>query len=324
MINQLAEKSFWPYAARFTLLYMLLYFAVGWLFLLMQNTTLPAESRVALDFFKPYNVTITEPVTQMLRGFFIALVLYPFYDLIVKGNRGFAILVCALWGIALLGNLEPKPGSIEGMIYTHTTLIEHILVLIAGLIQAIFISALFLNWERKSSGLKEKINYHYSGLLSETATPKWLRGYTCRYTLFHLLIYLLVGSLFYEISGYEEALATMEAFTLWRDLESIGMVAAVFFGQILRGAILALLIYPFYTTYMNDKFGWLKLFGLLFGLKVIPAMFAVPESIMVMLQEAAVGLPEIVTQTLIFALLFYAWEKRRQRKTDSAADFNNA
>jgi len=69
---------------------------------------------------------------------------------------------------------------------------------------------------------------------------------------------------------------------------------------------------------------WLKLFGLLFGLKVIPAMFAVPESIMVMLQEAAVGLPEIIVQTLIFALLFYAWEKRRQRKTDPAAAFNKA
>jgi hypothetical protein len=53
-------------------------------------------------------------------------------------------------------------------------------------------------------------------------------------------------------------------------------------------------------------------------------MFAVPESIMVMLQEAAVGLPEIIVQTLIFALLFYAWEKRRQRKTDPAAAFNKA
>ncbi len=322
-MNQLAKKSFWPYAARFTLLFILLHFAVGLIFLFMQNT-LPAESRVALEFFKPYNITITEPVTQVLRGFFIALVLYPFYDLIVKGNRGFAILVCALWGIALLGNLEPKPGSIEGMIYTHTTLIEHTLVLVAGLIQAMFISALFLCWERKSIGFTEKIDYHYSGLLSETATPKWLRGYTLRYTLFHLLIYILVGSLFYEISGYEEALATMEAFALWRDLESIGMVAAVFFGQIFRGAILALLIYPFYNTYMNDKFGWLKLFGLLFGLKVIPAMFTVPESVLVMLQEAAVGLPEIIAQTFIFALLFYGWEKRRQRKTDSAAAFNKA
>ncbi len=317
-MNQIAKNNFWTYAARFTLLYMLLYLAVGLIFINLQNA-LPAESRVALDFFKPYSIDINEPVTQVLRGFFIGLVLYPFYDLIVKGNRGFAILVCALWGVALLGNLEPKPGSIEGMIYTHTTLVEHALVLAAGLLQAMAIAFLFLGWERRSIGLIGKVECQWRGFWSETASPKWLRGYTLRYTLFHVIIYILVGSLFYEISGYEEALATMEAFALWRDLESIGMVAAVFFGQFFRGAILALLLFPFYNTYMTGKFGWLKLFGLLFGLKVIPAMFVVPESFLVMLQEAAVGLPEIIVQTLVFALAFYAWERRRKRKVESAA-----
>ncbi len=317
-MNEIAKNNFWPYAARFTLLYMLLYFAVSLIFITLQNA-LPAESRVALDFFKPYNIDIHEPVTQALRGFFIALVLYPFYDLIVKGKRGFAILVCALWGVALLGNLEPKPGSIEGMIYTHTKLVEHALVLAAGFFQAMAISLLFLGWERRSIGLPGKVECQWRGLWSETTSLKWLRGYTSRFTLFHVIIYVIVGSLFYEISGYEEALATMEAFALWRDLESIGMVAAVFFGQFFRGAILSLLLYPFYDTYMTGKFGWLKLFGLLFGLKVIPAMFVVPESILVMLQEAAVGLPEIIVQTLVFALAFYAWERRRKRKIESAA-----
>ncbi len=51
---------------------------------------------------------------------------------------------------------------------------------------------------------------------------------------------LMVGMLFYEISGYEEALATIEAFALWRDLESPVMVAVVFFGQIFQGTFLAL------------------------------------------------------------------------------------
>ena len=317
-MNKISKKNFWAFAGRFTLIYILFYFAVGSLFLLLQNA-LPAESRVALDFFKPYNLDLTEPVTQALRGFFIALVLYPFYDLIVKGKRGFAILLCALWGVALLGNLEPKPGSIEGMIYTHTTLIEHFLVLAAGFIQFMLVSYLFLSWERKSIGFAEKVECRCSGLLTEAATPKWLRGYTLMFTLIHVMIYLIVGSLFYEISGYEEALATMEAFALWRDLESIGMVAAVFFGQFLRGPILALLLYPFYDTYMSGKLGWLKLFGLLFGLKVIPAMFTVPDSVTVMLQEALVGLPEIFAQTLVFAVIFYAWERRRKRKVESIA-----
>ncbi len=150
--------------------------------------------------------------------------------------------------------------------------------------------------------------------MMEKVSVKWLRGYTFRYTLLHLIVYLVIGSLFYEISGYEEALATMEAFALWRDLQSIGMVAAVFFGQIFRGAILAVLYYPFYSTYIKKRHGWLLLFGLLFGLKVIPIMFIMPESLTVMLQELAVGLPEIVAQSLVFALLFFAWERRRNRK----------
>jgi len=44
-----------------------------------------------------------------------------------------------------------------------------------------------------------------------------------------------------------------------------------------------------------------------------------PESLLVMLQEAAVGLPEITAKTFVFALVFYAWEKRRKRKVDLAA-----
>lgn len=153
----------------------------------------------------------------------------------------------------------------------------------------------------------------------EKVSSKWLRGYTFRFTLLHLIVYMIVGSLFYEISGYEEALATMEAFALWRDLENIGMVAVVFFGQIFRGAILALLLYPFYNSYINKHHGWPLLFGLLFGLQVIPIMFVIPESLTVMLQEVAVGLPEIVTQTLVFALLFFFWERRRKHKTVSIA-----
>lgn len=61
-MNQLTEKNIWAYAVRFTLLYMLLYFTVSLLFLFLLDA-LPAESRVALEFFKPYNIDITEPVT---------------------------------------------------------------------------------------------------------------------------------------------------------------------------------------------------------------------------------------------------------------------
>lgn len=74
------------------------------------------------------------------------------------------------------------------------------------------------------------------------------------------------------------------------------------------------MFYAFYSTYMNRQNGWLLLFGLLIGLKAFPAIFTVPESLSAAIVEAAVGLPEIIAQTLVFSLAFYAWEKRRSRK----------
>lgn len=141
------KKSFTRFAGRFTLIYVLAYFAVAVVFIVIQDA-LPASSRVALDFFEPYRLGLTEPVTQVLRGFFIALVLYPFYDLTIKGKHGLPVLFAALWGVALLGSLEPKPGSIEGMIYTQTTFLEHFLVLAAGAVQVLLLSWLFLRWEK--------------------------------------------------------------------------------------------------------------------------------------------------------------------------------
>jgi len=310
MINQRTYKDFGGFAGRFALVYLVFYMAVGVVFTRLQGA-LPAESRVALDFFEPYHFVIENLLAQFLLGVFLALVLYPFYDLLVRGERGLLILFAALWGVALLGNLEPKPGSIEGMIYTHTTFFEHFLVMAAGAVQYLCFSLVFLRWERRQGGS--------IAVSQNTAPSKWLKGYTARFTLVHVIIYWVVGMVFYEVSGYEEALATMEAFALWRDLQSPVMVAAVFFGQIFRGAFLALLLYAFYGTYMSRRNGWLLLFGLLFGLKVFPAIFTVPESLGAAVAEAAVGLPEIIAQTLVFSLVFYAWEKRRSRKMESLA-----
>ncbi len=320
MINQSKYKDFGGFAGRFALVYLIFYMAAGVVFLNLQGI-LPAESRVALDFFEPYRLGVDNLLAQFLLGVFLALVLYPFYNLLVRGERGLLILFAALWGVALLGNLEPKPGSIEGMIYTHTTFFEHFLVMATGAVQYFCFALVFLHWEKRqgqrdtitASSLKDIASYH------NTAPSKWLRGYTFRFTLVHVIIYWVVGSVFYEISGYEEALATMEAFALWRDLESLTMVGAVFFGQIFRGAFLALLLYAFYGTYMSRRNGWLLLLGLVIGLKVFPAIFTVPESLGTAITEAAVGLPEIVVQTLVFSLAFYAWEKRRSRKIESLA-----
>ncbi|MFO8060393.1 MAG: hypothetical protein R6U70_07050 [Bacillota bacterium] len=65
----------------------------------------------------------------------------------MRGRRAPWILFGALWGLALLGSIQPMPGSLEGMIYTTTTFAEHALVLVAAGVQVAAFCWLFLRWE---------------------------------------------------------------------------------------------------------------------------------------------------------------------------------
>lgn len=312
--------KFWGYLGRFSLVYMTTYTVIALAFLNIQHT-LPPSARIALDFYEPYSVGLREATAQLIIGGVIALVLYPFYDMIVKGDRGRLILFAAIWGVAILGSLEPRPGSIEGMIYTETTFAEHFLVLAAGAIQVLLFAWLFLRWERRRAGTAGRPVHEGHEHPRETQN---IKGYTARYTLLHVLIYILIGIVFYQVSGYDEALATMEEFKLWRELENLAMPLVILFGQVVRGGVLALLLYPFYSIYMKKPHGWLLLFGLLFGLKVMFIAISIPstmEEFLQSLQASATGLPEIIAQTLAFSLVFFIWEKRRKKKGVEAVLF---
>jgi len=148
-----------------------------------------------------------------------------------------------------------------------------------------------------------------------------LRGYTTRFMVAHLVTYWVIGPLFYQIAGYADALQEMEVFEMWRDLESIPVVLLVFFGQIFRGTFLGLLLAPFYGNYINKKTGWLLLFLLMFGLTALGSPLFLPEfilfegTIMEFLKDLVIGIPEIVTQMLVFSLIFFWWERKAGRKT---------
>lgn len=144
-------ERFWPYVGRFSLFHLISYVLISVPFLVLQNT-LPDSERVALEFFATYrSLSLLIIAGELLRGAVLGLVLFPLYKLIVKGNLGRWILFGLLWGVAILGSLQPMPGSIEGIIYTETSLVEHFMVLVAGALQVILFSTLFLHWERKSN-----------------------------------------------------------------------------------------------------------------------------------------------------------------------------
>jgi hypothetical protein len=117
---------------------------------------LPESARIALDFFMPFRqLGLSTLIAQAIRAALMALVLYPFYGALVQQKQGFWLLFGALWGLALVGSLEPFPGSIEGMIYTITTLREHVMILAMGAVQVSLFCWLFLKWEGRNTSRSE-------------------------------------------------------------------------------------------------------------------------------------------------------------------------
>lgn len=141
-------------------------------------------------------------------------------------------------------------------------------------------------------------------------------GYLKRYTIVHVLVYLVVGLTFMNLLNYKESFMTDSYFAHFRPLDSPIVRAAILF-QILRGAMFALILYPFRDRIINSKYGWLMLFSVLFGLTCIGAINATPGSIEgfiytdLSLTAHLIGMPEIIVQSLGISTLFWLWERKK-------------
>ncbi len=151
-------------------------------------------------------------------------------------------------------------------------------------------------------------------------------GYFIRFTILHVLTYTVIGVIFFQLQDYERAFKVQEYFELFRPLDH-PLVMYSMFIQILRGAILAALLYPFQNIFMKEKQGWLLLFTILFGLTALGSLVSIPNfieritevSFFQAVLENTVGLPEIIVQILLFSCLFIRWEKKRNKKTNEGA-----
>ncbi len=150
---------------------------------------------------------------------------------------------------------------------------------------------------------------------------KKLCGFLGRFVTIHVITYLLIGITCMLLQNYSEALDTMEAFRLYRDLEQPLMAGLLIPTQIIRGAILGLFLYPFYSKYIGQKKGWLKLFLLLYGLTfavmAIPGIFVDLYNTVIgslSFQELIFGTLEVTVQMLIFSFIFFKWENIKYNK----------
>ena len=331
-------KKFLSFLGRFALLHLAINTVFAFLFLYIQHS-LPAFNRVALDTFSPYQpFSFSTIITQFVRILACGMVLYPFYDTITNGRRGMFILFGAMWGLAFFASVDPAPGTIQGMIYTQATIFEHAVTIISVALQMLVFAWLFTKWEALSQyGLPRKEKTDIVNPESrppddlpddepEEITPlesisRNVTLYTIRFMLLHLASYLISGSVFYQAAEYSGVIASRETFELFRPQEEYNyFFLLIISGQILRGIVLALLIYPFHNTFITRIHGWFLLFGLLFGLTLLGSPVFIPVTL---LREAAfveiignlrIGIPEAITQMLLFSVVFVYWQKRLYRK----------
>lgn len=140
-------------------------------------------------------------------------------------------------------------------------------------------------------------------------------GYLKRFTLTHVVTYLVCGLVFMNLMSYEQEFMINESFSHFRPLDSPLVRAAVLF-QFIRGGLFACLLYPFRDKIVESRLGWLMLFGVIWGMTCIGAVNASPGSIEgfiyteTSIKDHLVGMPEVISQALSFSILFWLWERR--------------
>jgi hypothetical protein len=140
--------------------------------------------------------------------------------------------------------------------------------------------------------------------------------FVLRYVAIHTLTYLAFGVFFMLVSRYFEYFKSDPIFELAMKPSDSLSVRLAPLVQVLRGALLALAIFPFREIFMKRRIGWLKLFFLLFIHTSIGAVITGPGSIEGFLYtrfsfNPIIGYPEIAVQMLAFSWLFCRWQGKK-------------
>lgn len=310
------DRRWWRgYLTRVAVLHVATYLVVGTAFLAVPDALTPADL-VAIEFLQPYRLAPLAVAVQALRGVAIALVFYPFYRLAADTDRGWWVLFVPLWGLTVVGSIEPWLGSIEGLIYTEITPAAHLAFLAASAVQyALFVGG--LRWLARRRPLDaDRPAWLTAGWPDPRQLPFW--GYLGRFTVVYVAAYLTAGVAFFVLHDYETVIPASEAFALWRPLDHPIVQFAVVF-QVARGALLALLLVPLYGWIFDRPHGWLRLFAVLWGGIYLATPAAVPTLVADLtspgpLRDLLFGTAELTVQFIAFAVLFWAWQRRSRRR----------
>lgn len=146
------SKKFIYFTIRLILVYVLSYIFVGVVFSNFENYAGVFIKINKLADYRTQESLILKlaPLLQIIKAFFFALILYPFYGKIIKSNLAWLKLFFLIWGFSLVGSAAAIPGSIEGFIYTDLSLLEHLVKIPEATIQIFVFSWFFVKWEDRT------------------------------------------------------------------------------------------------------------------------------------------------------------------------------
>lgn len=130
----------------------------------------------------------------------------------------------------------------------------------------------------------------------------------------HTVTYWVAGLVFSVVFDYQALFSTPPFATYMRPMDSMVVVAGPLF-QPVRGAIMGIALWPFRRVLLERERGWLALWGLFVGVAILNAPAPAPGAFeglvytTVPLTLHLWGLPEVLVQTLLFAVGLVYWER---------------
>lgn len=135
-----------------------------------------------------------------------------------------------------------------------------------------------------------------------------------RITSAHVVTYFLSGLMAFYLLNYGD-MFEKAPYTYFMKPATSPAVAAGPALQLIRGVIFSLALWPFRNIFLNSKWGWLKLWGLLVGLSILSTTAAGPGSVegyiytTIPVKQQIAGYLEVLPQTLLFSVIVYYWYK---------------
>lgn len=139
-----------------------------------------------------------------------------------------------------------------------------------------------------------------------------------RVSALHIISYFVIGIVSMSVFTYKELFAFGNLGTFMKPLDS-PWVALGPGLQVFRGIIFALVLWPFQSIFINEKYGWLKLWTLFIGLGILatfgPSMGSVDGFIYttIPIKHQLLFLPELLSQSLLLSISIYFWYQKPKR-----------